>query len=30
MAEERGGMTTIRKRRLIEGESLGIVLEEET
>jgi hypothetical protein len=30
MAEERRGRTTISKRRLIEGESLGVVLEEET
>jgi hypothetical protein len=30
MAEERRGKTTINKRRLIEGESLGEGLEEET
>jgi hypothetical protein len=30
MVEEKKGKTTISKRRLIEGESLGIALEEET
>jgi hypothetical protein len=30
MAEEKKGKATINKRRLIEGESLGIALEEET
>jgi hypothetical protein len=30
MAEERRGKTTINKRHLIEGESLGEALEEET
>jgi hypothetical protein len=30
MVEEKKGNTTINKRHLIEGESLGIALEEET
>jgi hypothetical protein len=30
MIEEKKGKTTINNRRLIEGESLGIALEEET
>ena len=30
MEDERKGKTTINKRRLIEGESLGVVLEEKT
>jgi hypothetical protein len=30
MVEEKKGKTTISKRHLIEGESLGIALEEET